>query len=156
MGWPGRGSERLTSMAGQMRSFWKIAVPLCCVAIVGRAAIAWHFVKVGGYPTTAGAYQTTYGGGYSDGFVTKLNPKGSAVVYSTYIGGNNGGGEFASAITVDSGGNAYITGLAGAGFPVTTGAYQTALAGFYAAFVTKLNAAGTALVNSTYVRGDRT
>jgi hypothetical protein len=85
--------------------------------------------------------------------VTKLNPQGAAVVYSTYIGGNNGGGEFASAITVDSGGNAYITGLAGAGFPVTTGAYQTALAGFYAAFVTKLNAAGTALVYSTYVGG---
>ena len=118
----------------------------------GNAYIAG--LAMGGYPTTAGAYQTTYGGGYSDGFVTKLNPKGSALVYSTYIGGNNGGGEFASAITVDSGGNAYITGLAGAGFPVTTGAYQTALAGFYSAFVTKLNAAGTALVYSTY-GGDR-
>ena len=39
------------------------------------------------FPTTAGAFQTTYGGGDYDAFVTKLNPTGTALVYSTYLGG---------------------------------------------------------------------
>jgi len=118
----------------------------------GNAYIAGS--AAGGYPTTAGAYQTIYGGGNSDAFVTKLNPKGSGLVYSTYIGGSNGGGESASAIAIDSGGNAYITGLTGSGFPVTAGAYQSTPASYANAFVTKLNSAGTALVYSTYLGGN--
>ena len=39
------------------------------------------------FPTTAGAFQTTFGGGNADAFVTKLNPTGTALVYSTYLGG---------------------------------------------------------------------
>ena len=75
------------------------------------------------FPTTPGAFQTTNGGG-SDAFVTKLNPTGSALVYSTYLGGNSndpGGG-----IAVDASGNAYVTGYTSStNFPTTPGAYQT-------------------------------
>src|ERR1041384_3155961 len=99
------------------------------------------------FPTTPGAFQTNYGGG--DAFVAKLNPSGSALVYSTYISGASGNG-----IAVDSAGNAYITGDAGPlTFPTTVGAFQTAPMG-YDTFVTKLNPAGSALVYSARFGGD--
>jgi hypothetical protein len=102
------------------------------------------------FPTTAGAYQTTYGGS-ADAFVTKLNPAGSALVYSTYLGGS--GTEDGRGIAVDSSGNAYITGnTSSTNFPVTN-AYQGTSGGAQDAFVTKLNPAGSALVYSTYLGG---
>ena len=99
------------------------------------------------FPTTAGAFQTEYGGG--DAFVAKLNPAGNALIYSTYITGASGNG-----IAVDSAGNAYITGDAGPlRFPTTAGAFQTAPTG-YDAFVTKLNPTGSALVYSARFGGN--
>jgi len=99
------------------------------------------------FPTTPGAFQTNYGGG--DAFVTKINPSGSALVYSTYLNGASGNG-----IAVDSDGNAYITGEAGTTkFPTTGGAFQTTPMGFDT-FVTKLNAAGSALVYSARFGGN--
>src|SRR6201999_2055418 len=89
----------------------------------------------GDYPTTPGAFQTVPGGS-SDGFVTKLNPAGTALVYSTFLGGS--GFDAATRIAIDAGGNAYVTGFAGAGFPVTPGAFQTSFNGVSDAFVTKL------------------
>ena len=59
------------------------------------------------FPTTAGAFQTTFRGG-QDAFVTGLNPTGTALLYSTYLGGSSG--EVGWDITVDSSGNAYVTG----------------------------------------------
>jgi len=91
------------------------------------------------FPTTAGAFQSTYGGGFSDTFVTKLNPAGSALVYSTYLGGNSDDQGFG--IVVDASGNAYVTGRTiSNNFPTTTGAFQTSGIGV---FVTKLNPAGS-------------
>src|SRR5207249_866877 len=85
-------------------------------------------------------------------FVTKLDPTGSALVYSTFLGGSaldEGRG-----IAVDALGNAYVTGSAGStDFPTTAGAFQVSLGGGSDAFVTKLNPAGTALVYSTYLGG---
>jgi hypothetical protein len=102
------------------------------------------------FPTTLGAFQTTFGGDV-DAFVTKLNPTGSALVYSTYLGGSsfeNGYG-----IAVDSVGS-YVTGeTCSSNFPATIGAFQTALLGSCDAFVTKLNAAGNGLIYSTYLGG---
>src|SRR6185436_5383436 len=99
------------------------------------------------FPTTPGAFQTNYGGG--DAFVTKINPSGSALVYSTYLNGASGNG-----IAVDADGNAYITGDAGtAKFPTTSGAFQTTPMGFDT-FVTKLDAAGSALVYSARFGGN--
>lgn len=104
------------------------------------------------FPTTAGAFQTAFGGGSQDAFVTKLDATGNALVYSTYLGGSidaNGYG-----IAVDSSGSAYVTGLASTpGFPTTAGAFQTTFGRGGDAFVTKLNAAGTGLVYSTYLGG---
>jgi hypothetical protein len=107
-----------------------------------------------GYPTTPGAFQTVPGG-FGDAFVTKLNPTGTALVYSTFLGGT--GNDSGAKIAIDSGGNAYVTGSADAGFPVTPGAFQTTFHGGNAdAFLTKLNATGTALVYSTFLGGSGT
>ena len=105
------------------------------------------------FPTTAGAFQKVFGstsGFGSDAFVVKLNPTGSALVYSTYLGGfsdDNGNG-----IAVDGSGFTYITGdSASTDFPTTAGAFQSSKKGGYDAFVTKLNSAGSGLVYSTYL-----
>jgi hypothetical protein len=104
------------------------------------------------FPTTPGAYQLSYGGGSYDVFVTKLNRTGTALVYSTYLGGT--GNDLAFGIAVDAAGNAYVTGYTySTNFPATPGAYQTALGGDSDAFVAKLNPTGTALVYSTYLGG---
>jgi beta-propeller repeat-containing protein len=104
------------------------------------------------FPTTAGAFPTTYGGGGSDGFVTKLNPLGTALVYSTYLGGN--GDEGTAGIAVDTAGNAYVTGdTLSSNFPTTPGAFQTVRRGISDVFVTKLNPTGTGLVYSTLLGG---
>ena len=102
------------------------------------------------YPTTPGAFQTVSGGG-GDAFVTKLNAAGTALVYSTFLGGS--GFDTATEVAIDSAGNAYVTGQAAAGFPVTPGAFQTSFNGVIDAFVTKLNTTGTALVYSTFLGG---
>jgi uncharacterized repeat protein (TIGR01451 family) len=106
------------------------------------------------FPTTTGAYQTNNEGNY-DAFVTKLNPTGTALVYSTYLGGTSY--DYGYGVAVDGAGNAYITGYTySTDFPTTPGAYQPNYAGNYDAFVTKLNPTGTALVYSTYLGGTNT
>ena len=103
------------------------------------------------FPTTAEAFQTSLAGSQNV-FVVKLNPTGSALVYSTYLGGSNY--DYAVGITVDSSGSAYVTGVAeSSNFPTTTGAFQTSLAGPDNAFVSKLNPTGSGLVYSTYLGG---
>jgi hypothetical protein len=100
------------------------------------------------FPTTPGAFQTTRPGG-QDAFVTKLNPTGSALVYSTYLGGNLN--DNANGIAVDASGNAYVTGGsdgASPNFPTTSDAFQTTGGG---PFMTKLNSTGSALVYSTFL-----
>src|SRR5579883_1594953 len=134
------------------------------------------------FPVTPGAFQIKYGGSRGgacwqpgDGFVAKLNATGSQLVYSTFLGGKQD--DIASAVAVDSAGNAYVTGYTiSTDFPTTAGAYQTSFAGaggqtakpncngmslanpqpwFVSgdAFVSKLNATGSQLVFSTYLGG---
>jgi hypothetical protein len=104
------------------------------------------------FPTTGGAFQTAFGGGGLDAFVVKLNPAGSSLVYGTYLGG--AGSDVGLGIAIDTGQNAYVTGgTFSANFPTAAGVSQTALAGGRDAFVTQLNAAGSALVYSTYLGG---
>jgi len=86
-----------------------------------------------------------------DAFVTKLSADGSALIYSTYLGG--GSNDAAYAIAVDADGNAYVTGPASDDFPTTPGAFQTEYGGNLDAFVAKLNPAGDALVYSTFLGG---
>ena len=99
------------------------------------------------------AYDRSIGrSGDVDVFVSKLNPSGTALVWSTYIGGGNSV-DRAIGIAVDAAGNAYITGrTTGADFPVSATAWQKGTAGG-GAFVTKLGAAGNTLAYSTYIAG---
>jgi hypothetical protein len=101
---------------------------------------------------TANAYQSANGGGgWEDAFVAKLNAAGSALVYSTYLGGSDT--DSGRGIAVDPSGNAYVTGnTRSTDFP-TASPFQTATGGTFDAFVAKLNAAGSALVYSTYLGG---
>ncbi|PYN03911.1 MAG: hypothetical protein DME07_05000, partial [Candidatus Rokuibacteriota bacterium] len=102
------------------------------------------------FPTTPGAFQTTFKGGSGDAFVTQLNPEGSALVYSTYLGGT--GSDTGFGIALGAGGNAYVTGgTDSTNFPTTAGAFTSG--GNGDAFVTKLNSAGAGLVFSTYLGG---
>jgi len=126
------------------------------VDAAGNAYVTGITASATNFPTTAGAFQTTLGGG-SDAFVTKLNPTGTALIYSTFLGGSDF--DTGVGIAVDASGNAYVTGsTASTNFPTTAGAFQTTLAGpgggsLTDAFVTKLNPTGTALVYSTYLGG---
>ncbi len=108
------------------------------------------------FPTTAGALQTTFGGGARDGFVTKLNAAGNTILYSTYLGGSLE--DRATDVEVGTNGNAYVSGFTvSANFPTTAGALQTAYAGGTRdAFLAQLNSAGTGLVYSTYLGGSGT
>jgi len=114
------------------------------------------------FPTTSGALDTTCGtdgacdfdgiSHHADAFVTKVNATGSALLYSTYLGGK--GDDVANGIVLDTAGNAYVTGrTASDDFPRTPGAFQTSYGGGLDAFVTKLNATGSALVYSTFLGG---
>ncbi len=101
------------------------------------------------FPTT-NAFQPASGGSY-DAFVTKLNPAGSAMVFSTYLGGTSV--DYGYGIAVDSAGDAYVAGnTASIDFP-TMNPLQAANAGGLDVFVTVLNPTGSALIYSTYLGG---
>ncbi len=104
------------------------------------------------FPTTPGAFNTTLDGFY-DVFVTKLDPTGSGIVYSSYLGGSDNEG-WQESIAVDASGSAYVTGYTSStDFPTTPGAFDTTFDGGGDAFVTKLNATGSGLVYSTFLGG---
>jgi len=127
------------------------------VDAAGNAYVAGVTTSVD-FPTTAGAFQRVSGGG-NDGFVTKLDSTGSALVFSTYLGGSSN--DQGNGIAIDTAGNAYVTGQTqSSNFPTSAGAFQSASGGCGSsypnlcdAFVAKLNSTGTALVFSTYLGG---
>jgi hypothetical protein len=95
-------------------------------------------------------------GGATDAFVTKLNPTGNALVYSTYLGGS--GDERGFGIAVDAVGQAFITGWTkSTDFPRTPGAFQQSIGypdpSISNAFVAKLNSTGNALLYASYLGG---
>jgi len=99
---------------------------------------------------TVNPIQPSFAGGI-DTFVTKVNSAGSALVYSTYLGGSSN--DFGSGIALDPSGNAYVTGTTGSSNFPTVNPLQSTLSGAFDAFVTKVNAAGSAFVYSTYLGG---
>ena len=128
------------------------------------------------FPVTAGALQSKFAGfggnacgRGGDGFVAKLNPSGSQLLYATYLGGSLD--DVAGTIAIDSSGNAYVAGATlSRDFPATAGAFQTKFAGLGGqagatfcggapffntgdAWVAKVNPTGTALVWATYLGG---
>jgi Beta-propeller repeat len=125
--------------------------PKIAVDAAGSAYVT-GYTSPADFPTTPGAFDRSHSLAYDDGFVTKLNADGSALAYSTYLGGN--GDNRGSAIAVDAAGSAYVTGLTDSeDFPTTPGAFDPTFNGFFDAFVTKLNADGSALAYSTYLGG---
>ena len=117
----------------------------------GEAVVAGKTASTN-FPVTSGAFQTSNGGGASDVFVTRLNSTGSALIYSTYIGGN--GTDYANHIKLDQNGNVYLTGLTGStNFPTTNGCYRSYNSGSIDVFVAKLNSNGNSLGFSTYIGG---
>ena len=102
------------------------------------------------FPVTSGAFQVNFNG-VSDGFVTKLNPAGSAKVYSTYLGGTDF--DWVSGVGIDSGGNAYVAGYTSSGDFVQSNPVQAGFGGLYDAFVAKLNPAGNTLGFSSWYGG---
>jgi uncharacterized protein (TIGR03437 family) len=125
-------------------------------------------------PISTGAFQSAFKGPasaplvtghptfvYGDGFAAKLNPTGTALVYSTYFGGS--GDDVGQSIAVDAAGNAYITGqTTSKDFPITGGAIQSAYAGdggenqaIGDAFLLQLDPKGGIELYATYLGGSR-
>jgi gliding motility-associated-like protein len=112
-----------------------------------------------GYPTTLGAYQTVFGGGGTGGnfyafdiSLTKYNPNGTALLFSTYLGGSDN--EQPQSIVVDNNDNLFVIGRTwSSDFPVTAGAYDASYNGGSDIIVTKFNPGGTALLGSTFIGG---
>jgi hypothetical protein len=108
------------------------------------------------FPTTNLAYDKIFHG-KADNFITKLNSAGTALIYSTLIGGSTTDNSYS--IAIDKYYNAYITGrTTSIDYPATPNAYDSTCTGCsdggvisYAIFVTKLNSTGTALVYSTFI-----
>jgi hypothetical protein len=105
------------------------------------------------FPTTVGAYDTTHNGGDWDIFVSKLVNNGTALSFSTFIGGGTGG-EFPTDFTVDTNGRMFVIGQTGStDFPITPMAFQKTHHGNNEGFILKLNSTGQALSYSTYLGG---
>jgi uncharacterized repeat protein (TIGR01451 family) len=114
-----------------------------------------------GFPVTAGALAPVSPGadcaGFRyDAFAAKLNPSGTSLVYSTYLGGE--GNDVARSVALDTAGNAYVTGFTDSdGFTgMTAGSFQPANPGGYAAFLTRIDAAGGTAGYSTFLGGGGT
>lgn len=122
-------------------------------------AVVTGFTASSNFPTTPGAYDETYngGGGYYpyDVFVFKLSADGSALIYSTFIGGSTSSYyEGGFSLALDGAGNAVVAGCTHSDdFPVTSGAYDTEHNGGYDVFVLKLSADGSSLAYNTFVGG---
>ncbi|MBK7931975.1 MAG: carboxypeptidase regulatory-like domain-containing protein [Acidobacteria bacterium] len=112
------------------------------------------------FPTTAGVLKTTNPPStnnvqWYDAFVTKLNPSGTALVFSTYFGGRNGS-ETGSGVAVDAVGNILFSGTTMATDMPLVNAYQTTFGGTDDAFAAKLGPTGSSLIYSTYLGGNNT
>ena len=114
------------------------------------AAYVTGFASSTDFPVS-NAYQGSYGGGSFDGFVTKLSSAGNALVYSTYLGGNNW--DNGDGIAVDAAGAAYVTGYTSSPDFPTANPYQGEHQGDFDAYVAKFSSSGSSLVYSTYLGG---
>jgi hypothetical protein len=122
-----------------------------CIAVdsIGNAYVS-GWTDSFNFPTV-NPIQSTLGGG-ADAFVAKMNQTGTALVYSTYLGGNRP--DISYGLAIDTLGSAYVIGITDSpNFPLAN-PLQPVLRGQSDAFVAKLNPAGTSLIYSTYLGGD--
>ena len=113
---------------------------------------------VAGYTTspdfpTVNPVQSTFSG-FQNGFVARLNPAGTALVYSTFLGGGGDESAVAHGIALDAAGNMYVTGLTNSTSFPTRNPVQATYGGNQDAYVTKLNPSGSAIIYSTYLGGN--
>jgi hypothetical protein len=121
------------------------------IAVNSSEAYVTGMTDSNDFPTAGTPAQDTLGGG-QDAFVSKVNAGGTALTYSTYLGGRFD--DYGQSIAVDSSGSAYVTGrTVSTNFPTEGSPYQSARAGGNDAFVTKVNSDGTAFTYSTYLGG---
>ncbi|MBP9663007.1 MAG: SBBP repeat-containing protein [Pyrinomonadaceae bacterium] len=112
------------------------------------------------FPTTPGTIKpqllpSANNQNWYDAFVTKMNPSGTALVFSTYYGGRNGS-ESGSDVALDADGNILISGTTMSNDLPTVNAYQATFGGTDDAFAAKINPTGTAIIFSTYLGGNST
>jgi hypothetical protein len=136
-----------STFLGGVRYDWGFGI---AVDAEGHAYVTGETLSLN-FPTTPGAFDTKP---YSDRdiFVTKLDPTGASLVYSTFLGGSRS--DWGHGIAVDAEGHAYVTGgTLSPDFPTTPGARDTSHKGHGDAFVTKLAPTGASLVYSTFLGG---
>jgi hypothetical protein len=105
------------------------------------------------FPTTVNAFQASCPSTHACIFATKINPAGSDLIYSTYLGGSGSQGQFGGVFAVDASGNAYLGGVTWAtDFPLLN-PIQATYGGNADVFVTVLDPTGSKLVFSTYLGG---
>ena len=105
----------------------------------------------GDFPHTTGAFSATLGGG-NDAFVAKVHPGGEGandLIYATFMGGPSD--DYAAAVAVDDGENAYVTGYSHSFFPETAGSFGACDGS--GAYVVKLNPAGSDIVYGGCLKG---
>lgn len=137
-----------TFLGGDDRDYiWDIAID-----DIGNAYTVGGTLSVN-FPTTSGVFNSTYNGG-GDAFIVKLNPTGSELTYSTFIGGNADDGGLG--IALNEADNAFTVGYTNsANFPTSLGAFDpTYNGGDYDIFVVKLNSIGSELAYSTFIGGN--
>jgi fibronectin type 3 domain-containing protein len=106
------------------------------------------------FPTTPDALNTTYNGGTYDAYVAQLAANGSALLYSTFLGGT--GDDEGGMLALNGAGNVWVLGSTSSEFPTTSDAVNTTNPGGLDAFVAQIAADGSALLYSTYLGGDAT
>ena len=119
----------------------------------GRATVTGETAS-SDFPTTPGAFDTSYNGGYpyGDAFVVRINAAGSALDYATFLGGSSSDGGYDLAL--DAAGRATVTGYTDSSdFPTTPGAFDPSFNGYKDAFVVRLDAAGRTLDYATFLGG---
>jgi predicted secreted protein len=115
---------------------------------IGNAIVAGN-TSNSSFTTTTGSYDPTYNGG-KDGFVTKFNNTGSALIFSTFIGGSSD--EYLLNLKVDSIGIIYLVGYTNSSnYPVTTNAYDNSWNGGADMIFGKLNSTGSSLSYSSFM-----
>jgi hypothetical protein len=116
------------------------------------AYITGYTFSLSGFPSLPNSFDPSFNG-LKDAFVTKLDPAGTALIYSTFLGGSDS--DDGRNIVVDSGGSAYITGLTfSTNFPTTQNGYDASFNGADDAFVAQLDPAGTQMTYSTFLGGE--
>jgi hypothetical protein len=134
------GGSSLDSASG-----WRLVVDAA-----GAVYVAGYTGSIN-FPTTVGAYDTVQSGSW-DAFVAKLNPSGTSLVFSTFLGDTSN--DIGLSVTLDSLGYVYVSGWTmSSGFPVTPAAFDTTHNGEEDGFVAKLSQTGNQLLLSTFLGG---